>query len=122
MEIEGKLLQVMPVQNISSQKGAMKKMEFVIEIASKFPRKICFALWNDKIDVFSATAGDSIKVSFDLDSREYNGRWYTEAKAWKVESLSSSENKGITEDTVPFKEDIPSTFSSSKEELDDLPF
>ena len=122
MEIEGKLLQVLPVQNISSQKGAMKKMEFVIEIAAKFPRKICFALWNDKIDLFSASAGDSIKVFFDLDSREYNGRWFTEAKAWKVESLTSSNNKGFVEKNESLNEDIPSTFSSPKEEMDDLPF
>jgi len=122
MEIEGKLLQVLPVQNISSQKGAMKKMEFIIEIPSKFPRKICFALWNDKIDLFSANAGDNIKVFFDIDSREYNGRWFTEAKAWKVESLSLSGNKGVAVNNESFKEDIPSTFSSPKEELDDLPF
>jgi len=122
MEIEGKLLQALPVQNITSQKGAMKKMDFVIEIESKFPRKICFALWNDKIDLFSAKAGDSVKVYFDLDSREYNGRWYTEAKAWKVENLAAS-GSTINNNTPDFtKEDIPSSFSSQKEDLDDLPF
>jgi Domain of unknown function (DUF3127) len=122
MEIEGKLVNVLPVQNISSQKGQMKKMEFVVEFAAKFPRKICFALWNDKIDVFSAKTGDNIKVYFDLESREYNGRWYTEAKAWKVENLASSENTGNGENTENIKDDLPSTFTSQKEDLDDLPF
>jgi hypothetical protein len=120
MEIEGKLLQLMPVQNISSQKGPMKKLDFIIEIESKFPKKVCFALWNDKIDLLKAKAGDKVKVYFDLESREYNSRWYTEAKAWKVESASST---GHSDNDLPeVKDDIPSSFSSSKEELDDLPF
>jgi Domain of unknown function (DUF3127) len=120
MEIEGKLLQLMPVQNISSQKGQMKKMDFVIEIESKFPKKVCFALWNDKIDLLKAKAGDQIKVYFDLESREDNGRWYTEAKAWKVEGASSPE---LHDNEMPeMKDDLPSSFSSSKEDLDDLPF
>jgi hypothetical protein len=120
MEIEGKLLQLMPIQNISSQKGQMKKMDFVIEVESKFPRKVCFALWNDKIDLVTAKPGEKVKVYFDLESREYNGRWYTEAKAWKVESASAS---GMQDDSLPqTNDDIPSSFSSAKEELDDLPF
>jgi hypothetical protein len=120
MEIEGKLLQLMPVQTISSQKGPMKKMDFVIEIELKFPKKVCFALWNDKIDLLKSKAGDKVKVYFDLESREYNGRWYTEAKAWKVEGASSA---GMQENEMPeMKDDIPSSFSSAKEDLDDLPF
>src|SRR5271157_3747818 len=113
MEIEGKLLQLMPVQNISSQKGQMKKLEFVIEIESKFPRKVCFAMWNDKIDMLKAKAGEKTKVFFDLESREYNGRWYTEAKAWKVESASLQEPQ--IDDIPEMKDDIPSSFSSTKE-------
>jgi len=120
MEIEGKLLQLMPVQTISSQKGQMKKLDFVIEIESKYPKKVCFSLWNDKIDMLKAKAGDKIKVYFDLESREYNGRWYTEAKAWKVEGTSSA---GVQDNEMPeIKEDIPSSFSTTKEDLDDLPF
>jgi hypothetical protein len=119
MEIEGKLFQVMPVQNITSQKGQMKKMEFVIETEAKFPKKVCFSLWNDKIDLFTSKPGENIKVYFDLDSREYNGRWYTEARAWKVEALSAA---GAAEDIpATLKDEIPSTFSQ-KEDIDDLPF
>jgi hypothetical protein len=120
METEGKLIQVLPVQNITSQKGPMKKMEFIIETEAKFPKKICFSLWNDKIDLFTSTAGDNIKVSFDLDSREYNGRWYTEARAWKVEALTSA-TSGPAEVPATLKDEIPSTFSQ-KEDIDDLPF
>jgi hypothetical protein len=117
METEGKLIQVLPVQNITSQKGQMKKMEFVIETEAKFPKKICFSIWNDKIDLFTSKPGDNIKVYFDLDSREYNGRWYTEARAWKVEAAAA----GTTDIPATIKDEIPATFSQ-KEEIDDLPF
>ena len=122
MEIEGKVLQLQPVQNITSQKGPMKKLEFVIETESKFPKKICFSLWNDKIDLLIAKTGDNVKVSFDLESREYNGRWYTEAKAWKVENLVTSLSDDLNSASSLINEDIPSSFSAEKEELDDLPF
>ncbi len=122
MEIEGKVVQLQPVQSITSQKGPMKKLEFVIETESKFPKKICFSLWNDKIDLLNAKAGDNVKVSFDLESREYNGRWYTEAKAWKVENLVASSADDFNTASSRVNEDIPSSFKAEKEELDDLPF
>jgi hypothetical protein len=121
MEIEGKVLQLLPVQNITTQKGPLKKLEFVIEIEAKFPKKVCFSLWNDKIDLFNAKPGDTVKVSFDLESREYNGRWYTEAKAWKVEnSQAGSPDQNNISSAVP--DDLPSTFNAQKEDIDDLPF
>jgi hypothetical protein len=127
MEIEGKILQLLPVQNISSQKGQMKKLEFVVEIAAKFPRKICFSLWNDKVDIFSSKMGDTVKVFFDLESREYNGRWYTEAKAWKVENFGATlptgmQAAGMDSNEAKKTEDISSFFTAQKEEMDDLPF
>jgi hypothetical protein len=122
MEIEGKVLQLLPVQNINTQKGPLKKLEFVIEIEAKFPKKVCFSLWNDKVDLFNAKPGDIIKVFFDLESREYNGKWYTEAKAWKVEN---GQTAGIAEQnnfSSAILDDIPSTFNAQKEDIDDLPF
>jgi len=122
MEIEGKLIQLLPIQTITSQKGPMKKLEFVIETQAKFPKKICFSLWNDKIDLLIAKAGDNVRVTFDLESREYNGRWYTEAKAWKAESIAASSADEINNSSSLVNEDIPSSFKADKEELDDLPF
>lgn len=121
MEIEGKVLQLLPVQNITSQKGPLKKLEFIVEVEAKFPRKVCFSLWNDKVDMFNAKPGDMVKVSFDLESREYNGRWYTEAKAWKVENGQAvATNQHNFPSSIP--DDIPSTFNAQKDDIDDLPF
>lgn len=121
METEGKLIQLLPVQSIETAKGKMKKLEFVIETKTKFPKKICFALWNDKAESFNFKKGDDLKVTFDLESRESKGRWYTEAKAWKVEMLNASTAaaQGIIE-----RSDLSSGNELPPEpnELDDLPF
>lgn len=123
METEGKIIQVMPVQNITTQKGILKKLEFVVEIESKYPKKVCFSLWNDKTDLFAAKPGDTVKVTFDLESREYNGRWYTEAKAWKVDNVSSASSSPELKDfPAENTEDSGGTFTSKNEDLDDLPF
>lgn len=120
METEGKLIQVLPVQNIDTAKGKLKKLEFIIETKTKFPKKVCFALWNEKADSFNFNTGDELKITFDLESRESKGRWYTEAKAWKIDLLDSSgTSKNISDkQELPSNHDIPPEPS----ELDDLPF
>ena len=74
----------MPVQSGTGRNGVWKKQEYVIETAGQIPRKVCFSLWGDKIEQFNIQEGLEMEVMFDLESREYNGRWYTEIKAWKV--------------------------------------
>ncbi|MFH0867093.1 MAG: DUF3127 domain-containing protein [Bacteroidota bacterium] len=120
METEGKLIHVMPVQNIDTAKGKLKKLEFVIETKTKFPKKVCFALWNEKAENFNFNTGDELKIAFDLESRESKGRWYTEAKAWKVEHSNS---QGMTNNR-PVQPDLPANLDIPPEptELDDLPF
>ena len=120
MEIEGKLLQIMPIQNISGQKGPLKKLEFIIEVESKFPKKVCFSLWNEKVDQFTAKTGELIKIHFDLESRLYNNKWYTEAKAWKVENTQSAASNVVNEQAED--NDLNLSTFSQKDELDDLPF
>lgn len=120
METEGKLIQLLPVQNIDTAKGKMKKLEFVIETKTKFSKKICFSLWNDKADGFKFKTGDELKIAFDLESRESKGRWYTEARAWKVDLMGAAEKAVMTNDFQDFekKGDVP----PEPTELDDLPF
>ena len=87
MEITGKLIQKLPVQSgVSSSGNSWSKAEFVIETVEQYPKKVCSNLWGERakaLDQFQL--GDLMTVSFDLESREYNGRWYTDVKAWKVE-------------------------------------
>jgi hypothetical protein len=90
MDISGKLIQVLQEQGGEGKNGnKWAKCDFVIETQEKFPKKVCLTAWNDLIGTVKGLPMESeIKVSFDISSREYNGRWYTDVKAWKVETGS----------------------------------
>lgn len=90
MEITGKIIVSIPEVGGTSSKGnAWRKKEYVLETLDQYPKRICFQLFNDRINQFPLVVGQMAKVSIDIDSREYNGRWYTQVSAYKVESLDS---------------------------------
>ncbi len=75
----------------TSQKGnAWKKREYVLETMETYPRKVFFNFFGDRVDQFPLQVGQVVKLSFDIDSREYNGRWYVEVRAWKAEDASAA--------------------------------
>ena len=88
MEISGKIIELSTVKSGQSANGEWRKQEYVLETETEYPKKICFMAWGDKIDQFNIQRGENLAVSVDLESREYNGRWYTDVKAWKVSRLS----------------------------------
>lgn len=120
MEIIGKIAQLLPLVTGQGKNGEWRKQEFIIEIAEgQFPKKICFSLWGDKIDQAGLAVNETVKVSFDLESREYNSRWYTEAKAWRVEKQGTAAPIQTSSPQVPY--DGTATFNAAPVE-DDLPF
>jgi hypothetical protein len=84
MEINGKIIQLLPEQSGESAKGPWRKQEYILETEGQYPKKVCLMAWSEKIDEFAIKEGESLVVTVDLESREYNGRWYTDVKAWKV--------------------------------------
>ncbi len=86
-----------------------------METPGQYPKKVCMNLWGDKVDEVKIAVGDKITASINLESREYNGRWYTDVRAWKVQK-DGAQQRG---DVPPPPDDrfIPDTTSS-----DDLPF
>ena len=87
MEIEGRLEIKLAVQRGRSAKGDWAKQEFVIEYQEgNFPTKACFSVWGaDKVkDLERYNVGDQIKVAFNISSREFNGKWYTDLRAWRI--------------------------------------
>jgi hypothetical protein len=107
MEITGKVIKLLPLQSGTGRNGTWKKQEFILETSAQIPRKICFSLWGDKIDQFSLKEGEDYEVMFDLESREFNNRWYTEAKAWKVVKKTAGQSKPPEEEDFPVFEDAP---------------
>mgnify|MGYP003316159557 CR=1 FL=1 len=77
--------------------------------------EICFQLFgDDKIELLNHhNEGDQIEVSFNLSSKEYNGRYFHNIDAWKIESLGS--------DSTEKAESSPE-FDTPSSDDDDLPF
>ncbi|MDO5571994.1 MAG: DUF3127 domain-containing protein [Bacteroidales bacterium] len=90
MEIKGRIIQLLPLVTGESAKGAWKKQEYILETEAQYPKKICFNAWGDKVDQFNIQQGEELIVSVDLESREFNGRWYTDVRAWKVERAQAA--------------------------------
>lgn len=84
MNISGKVVQVLPIQTGTSKAGnPWQKQEFILEQGGQYPRKVCISLFGDNVAKIPQV-GQDVMVSVDIDSREFNGRWYTEIKAWNV--------------------------------------
>ena len=87
LEIEGTLFQKLPVQSGNSARGPWSKQEFVLEYPDgNYTAKACFMAWGvEKVqDLAKYQVGDKVKVSFNLKSREYNGRWYNDLQIWRI--------------------------------------
>ena len=120
MEIKGKIIEVIPEKSGQSSNGEWRKKEYILETDSQYPKKICFMVWGEKIDQFNIKQGENLEVSVDLESREYNDRWYTDVKAWKVSRNSDSE----IEMSQPRAQDYGNPQSGISPQLDDgdIPF
>ena len=114
MQLTAKLIQILPLQTGNGKNGTWKKQDIIVETSDQYPKKICVSVWGDKADASLLKIGNTLTISFDVESREFNGRWYTDVKAWKLESAGNS-----LAAPAPGPEDIPDSFS---EEESDLPF
>lgn len=91
MEIIGKLFKKLQEQNGESARGLWVKMEFVIETQDQFPKQVCFSLWGeDKVAVVrNMQLGSEMKVYFSPESKEFNGRWYTDLRCFRIDVLGA---------------------------------
>ena len=85
MQLTAKLVQVLPLQTGAGKNGQWKKQDIIVETEGQYPKKVCVSIWGDKINEQVLKTGAMLNISFDVESREYNGRWYTDVKAWRVE-------------------------------------
>lgn len=128
MEISGKVINILQVVSGEGKTGnPWKKQEFVIEYQSgQYPKKLCFSLWGDKIDSANINMGEDIKVFFDVESREYNGKYFTDIRAWKVEKGSPTTQNftPVNDDSAPWPVHESSTGGAMDSDSfnDDLPF
>ena len=85
MEIQGKIIVVLPERSGVSQRGNQwRSISYVLETQEQYPKKLAFDVTNDKIDQFNIQFGEILTVQFDINAREYNGRWFNSVNAWNV--------------------------------------
>ena len=127
MELAGKVIAVLePRGGVSKNVNDWKVQEYVIETHDQYPRRMCFDVFGaDKIQQFNIQVGEELNVFFDIDAREWQGRWFNSIRAWKVERVNADAQQMPPMD-APFPPlnaapAAPVDFSSS-DEKDDLPF
>ena len=101
MQLTAKLLTLLPLQTGKGKNGDWKKQDFIVETGDTYPKKICVSVWGDKINPSVLIVGNDLRIDFDLESREYNGRWYTDVKAWKIELVSAGKIHDKNETQYP---------------------
>lgn len=119
MEIKGRIIQVLPLQSGIGQVSGKewKKQEYILETQEQYPRKVCFQVSGNRIEQYPVSVGDEVVVSFDLESREAKGRWYTDVRAWKVERVQPAVPASSGSPVPP-----PPVDFAPAEPTDDLPF
>ena len=120
MQLTAKLVQLLPLQTGTGKNGQWKKQDVIVETEGQYPKKVCISIWGDKINEDLLKVGSQLNFSFDVESREYNGRWYTDVKAWKIEVAGAAPVDRPADDQVYFDEGHPD--SNREETKDDLPF
>ncbi len=78
----------LPLQQGTSRNGNnWMKQEYVLETNEAYPKKVHFDFFGERANQYNFEVGDVILLSFDIESREYNGRWYTDIRGWKAEKV-----------------------------------
>lgn len=129
-ETTGKIVKILSEQRGAGRNGEWVKQDFVIETGDQYPKKMCFTAWGEKVDELkNMSEGSSIKVFFNIESREYNERWYTDLRIWKFENAggnaptNNSQNYSDSQ-SGSFGSDTSSDSASNQSSMDedDLPF
>jgi hypothetical protein len=121
LELSGKLIKKLPEVTGTGKTGTnWIKQDFVIETQDQYPKKVCMNVWGDKTqDLAAVSEGEIVKVQFNVESREYNERWYTDIRAYRIDRVGgASQDQGATPTAS-----TPPTFPPMEAESgDDLPF
>lgn len=124
MEFTGKIIAVLPPRGgVSKTSGnEWKAQEYVIEDHGQYPRKMCFDVFGaDKIEQFNIQMGEELTVSFDVDARQWQDRWFNSIRAWKVERVQSTPAAPVSAPQPPVAP-APAADIMGGNTADDLPF
>ncbi len=125
MEFEGVVYRILPPTSGTSARGEWKRQDVVFELPQEFSRKICVTFFNKDHEVSQLREGKVYMVSVNVESREFNGRWYTDVKAWRIQPKAEEGAVSVAPampEMPPIAEEPAYATSSAAAEVDDLPF
>ena len=124
LKIEGNVVDVLEEQSGQGRNGPWRKQDFILETEGEYPAKVCITQWGENIEKFGIGIGDHLTAHIDIKSREYNGRWYTDVKAWRVEKAggSGAPSSGLSADNADLLGPPPAESGDPGPGDDDLPF
>ncbi len=119
LQLTGKVIEILEEQSGTGKNGVWRKQEFILETPGQYPKQVCLVQWGDNIDKFGVSEGETLTAHIDIQSREYNSRWYTDVKAWKVARPEQDASGPPASDNEPWPEP-PSDADGDSD--DSLPF
>lgn len=122
MEITGKIVQILPEETGEGRNGTWKKQSFILETQDQYPKKVCITVWGDKVSLQNFSENEVITASINIESREYNSRWYTDVKAWKLAKEDAGSSNSAPPDYGKVPQDSQAPPESDDGPMDDLPF
>ncbi|MDR0969900.1 MAG: DUF3127 domain-containing protein [Lentimicrobiaceae bacterium] len=125
MEITGKVAQLGTRMEGQGARGPWVKQELIIETEEQYPKKVCLICWGDRVaEANNFIIGQTIKASVNIESREFNGKWYTDIRPWRFEVIGAQQQANSQPHYDPMAAtDVPlPTDLSISDESDDLPF
>lgn len=123
MEIQGTIIQVLPLETGVSKSGnSWQKKNFVIDTGGQYPKKVCFQIFGDKCNQLAPKVGDVVTVSFNAESKEFNGRWYTQLDCWNIVPQGAQPTAYTPVQTAPAPAPQQSTQQPQPTTANDLPF
>ena len=137
MEITGKVVRLGTLTEGQSARGLWRKQELIIETEEQYPRTVCLICWTNQIDEIQKFApGQTIKAQIEISSREFNGKWYTDVRAWRFDPVGAtaapmaapaatpvqSVPQSTMHQTPPVAQPSAEYFPPAEDSVDDLPF
>ncbi len=127
MEVKGKIIvKLPPVSGTSKTGNAWSKQEYVLETQETYPKKIFFSFFGERANQYPLEVGQTVNLSFDIDSHEYNGRWFTNISGWKAEVVNETAPQAgpapQAADAFPQAATFDQQSAAGPQPNDDLPF
>ncbi len=123
MEFVGVVYRIMPQQSGTSARGQWQKQEVIFEQPDEFSRKVCVTFFGDRVqDAATLQVGEKVNVSCNIESREYNGRWYTDVRAWRIQKVQPEQPAAAPIPDLPPFETAEPAMPVGGDQFDDLPF